>query len=500
MKYAATDGSYLYSLSDHPQVERKETGLKISKGSLTFNQIFTMAQENEVEQLWALPGSVLYDKLKEKKRISTRSVWSIEPTGEMRNYLTGKLPGKRKIQLIAPGLTKGQWAIDDISDPVLLREVLGLFRRHIRIGASIPHRTMRLLAEQTINAESFWSPSDLQPFIDHTEKDFAFRRWPSKSEQRANWLHCYDKRSSYLNSSDIPLGVGETIEVRRKLTTEDLKKADPGLYYAEIYKGPELTCHWRVKDQTLGPAESLSPYHPLRWDLITGVEDYLAPAWYYGPTIRFFASRGYSVKVKKAYLYDRSHRVFWRWKNVLHSAIYDSIPNDSRYSDEARKIAIKCLKSGYTQFLGWLAKDPQGRTHKFFRPDWRYSIIADATARLAHNVCKARELVAYDTETMRTDRLTTVSLDHTPGLSVPIGVRLDSVLYLSEVADPQAALPPPFTGPGSSYRVKYSLPGKLAMPLLTDPNLRIGQLDDQLFELSKKWRKEIEKTNRKESN
>jgi hypothetical protein len=52
-------------------------------------------------------------------------------------------------------------------------------------------------------------------------------------------------------------------------------------------------------------------------------------------------------------------------------------------------------------------------------------------------------------------------------------------MFFSDEPDPQKAVPAPFTG-SDVYRVKYSVPGPVAMELLTDRGLSIQKIDDLL--------------------
>jgi hypothetical protein len=280
---------------------------------------------------------------------------------------------------------------------------------------------MKKLAEQTLKSKQHWltGPENPQLFTGHCDQPDLSYKQPVQDQRRRKWLHAYDKRNAYLSAFSVTLGVGESIEVNKPCEFSQR----PGLWQCEVIKP-------RARSQ---------------WDIITGSAESFS-GWFYTPLVQYFQQREYVIKIKRAVLYSFGHRVLEPTYNILRVALAQ-IPQNDRYSLKARAVAVKCLKSCYTQFIGWLAgAEHSQRGGPFYRPDWRQTIIAEAQARMARNIDKA---IAA-------------------GVDQPVGVDVDSVLFYSDEPDPARAVPAPFTG-SSVYRLKYSVPGPVAAELLSAP-------------------------------
>lgn len=363
------------------------------------------------------------------------SLWTVRPRELTGNMLTCWSIFNRRVRIILPGATKEkdiQWPLDLITDEKLLAEVIYWLRDLLDITPTIPIHTARKLLEATARPE--WlrqTNNDFQPFLVNKQADLFFVRKPTDAEKKLKWLHCYDKKRMYLSAYCTDFGVGEYTHQTGGQFRADL----PGLY--------------RVRVRASGKS-NLNIFGPTDKEL-----------WLYSPMLWAMELLGYSVEILEGLYWKEKRRVFEKFYKTIYRALV-SVESDEERTAIVRETARGCLKSMYARFASWLAHEPPaGRANNLFRPDWRALIVAEARARIIANICK---------------------IENETGL-IPVAVRADALMYLSDEPDAQKAMPAPLAGPGASFKHEYTVEASQAFKLI-DGRASAQALDDKLKEIA----------------
>lgn len=394
----------------------------------TFAEICRLGNLTANKQVWILPGSALYKRIKADPGsfFADAAGYELRPVSALATVVSGWRPSltKSKVQIIMPGIAKSQWALDDITDALTLFIAVDRLGQLLGTSPTYPTGTAQQIVDST--AGTYWPLPDVpdyaaywRPFLEHGEADLIFKRALLPHEKGAKWLHVIDKKRQYLTACSVPLGVGEYRHAQAVGAIVPPKhKMKPGLYKVRL--GGDALTH---------------PYSFLR-DF-----DVKEPHWHYAPTVQAALDMGYRVEVLEAYSWGRARRLL--------EPFYERV-NGAMRRTEARMMAEglhpedatirACLKAVYTRFFGWLtAEREDGRKDRLYRPDVWWQIVSSAKARLIRNLN-----------------------DGVEGGALAAGCRIDALFFFSHERDWREALPPPFTGAGSQYKLSYTVPADAA--------------------------------------
>lgn len=195
--------------------------------------------------------------------------------------------------------------------------------------------------------------------------------------EAATWAA--DKNGMYLGAaSSVLLGTGEPVWYDQAPPWSAHPPA--GLWHVEIMGGPS---HWPP--------------------LFKKSDD-----WLYTPALQALAKIGFTFALKEAFLFPESHQALRPFYEAFRLARETATPDD-----------WKRCKRVYTTTFGILARRPEGDPvpSYIFRPDWYYSLVAEAAARLVYNIKKV-----YDQEGLLPVRIETDALYYeTEVFSLPMG-------------------------------------------------------------------------------
>lgn len=273
-------------------------------------------------------------------------------------YLYGQKGERLNISIRSPQ-TLENWGLKGL--PIeALRAVFDRFEKTFDVWVTGSPSTTGLRMIERMRAhkpESLARAADLSPFEKNDAQDFIWTRPLTEAEKGMPYLHAYDKRTSYLYSSDINLGVGEYVHE----TAPAFDKNRPGI--------------WKVKVNGDAPASLPHPAINKR-------------GWYYTPMVNLFHSLGLQVEILEAYTFPKYQRVLHDWSKVNVAAI-----KALRDGDETDKAVAKMAKRTFTQAIGLLGGlSRKDKTEWSYRPDWRGMIISDASARIYYGMVKVQKV------------------------------------------------------------------------------------------------------------
>ena len=216
-------------------------------------------------------------------------------------------------------------------------------------------------------------------FKEHKTVDL---RW--KTDRPA--LHLYDKRAMYLGAaSSVKLGVGvpELVQAPR---LEDRA----GLWHIVVTfsQGQDFPSLVRT-----------------------------AESWQYTPIVQALRASGYEVQAVEAWLFPEQHALLRPFYERV-KALWEATANDP----EARR-QVKHL---YTITFGMLAHERPGYgTGYIYRPDWTFSLVAEAKARMFYQMLKVLEIDGVAPSQVKTDCIWYPR----PVNALPVGERIGQFKY-----------------------------------------------------------------------
>lgn len=410
----------------------------------SFAALGEVARARGLTQLWLLPGSDVFRDVQQRPEsyFAERAAWQVRPRGPKLNNLISvwSLYAPDRIQIIAPGIahnTRGraQWPLDEVADEDVLADSVRVLKTVLGGFPTIPIKTGRELLQRTTPRRNLnFVDADFAPFLNQRESGIEYKRQLTKAERGKKWLHVIDKRRAYLASYGAHFGTGE---LTHRSGPIEFDKTVCGLWLVTL-RGKEPKC-FPCSDQ-------------FRLN---------SPQWLYTPMLEVAGELGLSVEVHEAFVFNGRARVFEGFYKTLREGI-KRIEQSTTLKPQLKPITIGCLKSIVHQFYAWLAH-PSERRHNLFRPDWRGMLVAHSKANIIRNIARGYGL----------------------GLRAPIGVRVDSLMYLSNEADAGKAVPGYFLNSETGqYRLKYSIELRRALPLLESAQ-SIQRIDDQLNSIVK---------------
>jgi hypothetical protein len=402
----------------------------------TLAELLELAETAGCVQLWILPGSKLFERLRRhhKKLFNCPGTdWNFAPR-ELSNMVTGWRNNLR-YQIIFPGAVTQHWPLELITEPRDLLFAIKWLINQTGVYPSVPTRTARKIVEASIKKPLL--PADsMDIFAEHKAPDIDYLREPTIEDAGRKYVHAFDKNNMYLSACAIPLGDGDW-------TAWCGKKFDrnfPGLWEAKITGG-----------------------HPTFRQLLNLRGD---EGWFYTPSLALAEDLGFTVDVGCAYVFPRTRKVLEDFYQTIRRAL---ILGSGLAGPEL--VAAKSLKPVYTHFIGWLARNTGENGQAFWRPDWRSLIVDEANARLLRNVFKVYSQTG----------------------ELPFGIRRDCLLYFSDEPFHAAALPAPLTGDGAAYKHVYTFKAGEVLKLMAD-GYSIHRLDT---ELKRRWKEKNNAPRRK---
>ncbi len=265
-----------------------------------------------------------------------------------------------------PGLCRERWPFDEITDPFLLFNAIGVFHDKLGMSPTFPQRAARDLFVSTLkqrpllvtdDPDNYWAP-----FIEKMESDIIRVFDLNDREKGLDWVHAFDKRMMFLSAARaVMVGSGpyeyiENVPYTGQGKAVGLVEIEKPIF-ENVFK-PEF-------------ARFLADFFG---DSTLFMSAYL-------PIIEQFTTR--PIKIKRGWIWRKPERLFEKFAVRLGDAI-----RETRSTDPEQKAANGAFKTMYTIFFGWLGRleNRTGYNTELFRPDWRASIVSLAGANLLRNV------------------------------------------------------------------------------------------------------------------
>ncbi|MCH9731948.1 MAG: hypothetical protein K0U84_20115 [Actinomycetia bacterium] len=223
------------------------------------------------------------------------------------------------------------------------------------------------------------------------ERDYNWTRKPTTDELACAYVHAYDRGASYpaaIAGLELPIGApthhsdGATFD-----------KKTPGYWLIDV---PEQG-DWRLP-YLLNPTSI----------------NFTGPKWTTTPRLERAIALGYEPKIHEAWIWEEHGRVLNGWYERLRDA---SVSLD--IGDPDALAARQQTKVVRTRGIGLLGSETYLKGSTGYSPERRFHIMAKANANIVYLCNEIGQ---------RTDRW-------------PVAVHTDTVLYVSDIADPIAAWP-----------------------------------------------------------
>lgn len=182
--------------------------------------------------------------------------------------------------------------------------------------------------------------------------------------------HSYDKHKAWLGTAaGVKLGVGTPVHV---VAPEFADRAGV----------------WLVRVADTSPYTDVFPV-PERW--------LHHPTWLYTPLLHALVRLGYTFTAQEAYLFSEQHTVLRPFYQAMREHL----------DQAATPAEVRQLKDIYTRTFGALAHFPEKATSATFlyRPDWYYTLISEANARMFYQMLAVYEAEGVAPEAIETDKL-----------------------------------------------------------------------------------------------
>lgn len=227
--------------------------------------------------------------------------------------------------------------------------------------------------------------------ISTTENDINWSRKLTGEEAEFKFIHAYDRGGSYAaGMAGLELPIGEPVHQTEGV---EFNKKLPGYWLVEVPAAGD----WRMP-HPLNPRGSLP----------------VQPVWFTTPTLEFAAEQEYPLNILEAYVWPEHGRVL--------DPFYDRI-RDARMAldteDLDAQAARNLVKNVYTFTIGMLGSENHMKGRKEYAPHRRHHIVAKARSNILRRVVQ----IGRDADVW------------------PVAVSKDSVLYVSNEADPIKAWP-----------------------------------------------------------
>jgi hypothetical protein len=207
-----------------------------------------------------------------------------------------------------------------------------------------------------------------------------------KTDQSA--LHLYDKRAMYVGAaSSVKLGIGI----------------------------PEYVAHPQIEDRA-GVWRVIIDQSPAGFELLPPIVK-SADSWQYTPIVELLRKLGYMFHAEEAWLFSEQHAVlrpFYERVKALWQATADN-------PDARRQV-----KRLYTITFGLLAHEKLGHGAGYvYRPDWTFSLVAEAKARMFYQMRKVLETEDVAPSQVKTDCIWYPR----PVTALPVGDKIGQFKY-----------------------------------------------------------------------
>lgn len=228
-----------------------------------------------------------------------------------------------------------------------------------------------------------------------TTRDYDWSRQPTRAERTCRYVHAYDRGASYPAAiAGLELPIGEPTHHREGAAFD---KKRPGYWLINVPDQED----WRL------------PYV-----LNPGGVKFHEPKWACTPTVERAIALGYlseEPEILEAMIWETHARVLNGWYQRFAAASKSLDVSDDLDAQTARAQT----KIARTRAIGMMGSENYAKESTGYSPERRFHIIAKANANIAY-VCNEIG--------RRSDRW-------------PVAIRTDTVLYVSDVADPIAAWP-----------------------------------------------------------
>ncbi len=307
---------------------------------------------------------------------------------------------------LMPGMDDPTWPADarmpilrDNPDPSTLVRRLSLFAGALHAPFTMSASTTGLDLMVDLRAkdrERMFTVVESLPWaatLSTTEADLNWSRKPTAEEAELTYIHAYDRGGSYAAGiAGLELPIGEPIH-HPESSEIAFDKKTPG--------------YWRIVVPEAGDWRMPHPLNP-RGRLPE------QPIWLTTPGLEFALEQEYNPEILEAYTWPEHARVLDPW--------YDRV-RDARTAldteDPDAQAARNQLKALYTFTIGMLGSETHMKGRREYAPHRRHHIIAKARTNILRRVTQ----IGRDFDVW------------------PVAVSKDTILYVSNEADPIKAWP-----------------------------------------------------------
>ena len=386
------------------------------------------------QQIWMVPGSSCSQGLCERFITEARPEWYIVPQEGLFPFLQvrrKKAGIEQEVLIAVPELDEeDRWPLSSMSDGRTLYATLQYLEQALGVPilagpAKTGQDLLKRLHEGTPRGKAWLRPlppADLAFFGKHQSSDLRWIRPLSEAEERAKWVHVFDKNGQYASATgSVVLGAGRYEQVEAPA----FEKRRAGLWQVKLsgtsgYDGQDLP-HPFANTPTISRAFASE-----------------GTTWQHTAQVALALEVGYQVEIERALLFAKSHRILAGWHDRIKAAS-DGLNDASWYRhEEARLAARECVKAIRNQSIGKFSSLPTPQT--LYRPDWRGAIISEARACMIRNIatCAAAGVVPF---ACHVDSLYVVS-EHQEVSHLPLRVRSEMGHYKHLGAFPLLELAP----------------------------------------------------------
>lgn len=238
-----------------------------------------------------------------------------------------------------------------------------------------------------------FAPSTTEPpySLTDVERDYNWTRKPTSSERDCRYVHAYDRGASYpaaIAGLELPIGAPT-----HHPDGAPFDQTTPGYWLIEVPKQAD----WRLP-YLLNPTAIM----------------FNEPKWVTTPRLERAIALGYEPKILEAWIWEEHGRVLNGWYERLRDA---SVALDT--PDPDALAARRQTKVMRTRAIGLLGSDTYLKGETGYSPERRFHIMAKANANIVY-LCNEIGQTAK---------------------RWPVAAHTDTVLYVSDIADPIAAWP-----------------------------------------------------------
>ncbi len=223
-------------------------------------------------------------------------------------------------------------------------------------------------------------------------------------------FHVYDKRAMYVGAaSSVKLGIG----------------------------APEYCVHPQIEDRA-GVWHIVIDQAPAGLELLPPIVKSV-DSWQYTPILELLHKVGYTFHAEEAWLFSEQHAVLRPFYERV-KALWEATADDP---DARRQV-----KRLYTVTFGMLAHEKLGHGAGYlYRPDWTFSLVAEAKARMFYQMRKVFEMEGLAPSQVKTDCIWYPR----PATALPVGEGIGQFKY--KVVSEEGPEQKPLTPSGSSLEI-----------------------------------------------